>query len=225
MALGKLLSKAAGKAAAKRKRLKATEGTAKSAAGARKSKTRKVKEAEGARKDPITGGSVRAAREVDAGKSGKVTRGKKSDPAKFEPTEMLSKSAKKRIEKMVEIERKQRQGKSTKAEDAFLKAARKQDAEDLRRRNVRISQSTRGKSKKVERTDYIDPETGEIFGNPTKNQLMVAARNARARGMTGREREYRAFLEKEYGVKFYAGGVADSRYANLVTINDRRKKK
>jgi len=212
-------SKAAKKAA------KATEGTAKSAAGARKTKKRKVKETEGARKDPVTGGSVRAARDVDAGRAGRVNVGKKSDPAKFEPTEMLSMSAKKRIQKMVDIERKQRLGTSTKAEDAFLKAARQQDTDDLRRRNVRISQSSSGKPKKKERTDYIDPETGEIFGNPTKNQLMVAARNARARGMTGREREYRAFLEKEYGVKFYAGGIADSRYVNLTTTVDRRKKK
>ena len=224
MAIAKALTTAT-KLAKKVKKKKITEGTAKSAAGARKTKPRKVKEAEGARKDPVTGGSVRAAREVDAGMSGRVNVGKKSDPTKFEPTEMLSMSAKKRIEKAAAIERKQRLGTSTKAEDAFLKAVRQLDAEDLRRRNVRISQSTRGKPKKQERTDYVDPETGEIFGKPTKNQLMVAARNARARGMSAREREYRAFLEKEYGIEFYAGGVVNKRYVNPTTSQDRRKKK
>ena len=39
-------------------------------------KKKKPTEAEGARKDPTTGGSVKAAREVDAGRSGKVNRGK-----------------------------------------------------------------------------------------------------------------------------------------------------
>ena len=193
--------------------------------GVRFSKKKDIKDGMPSREEARIDAELRTARVAKGSRKPSVTVGKKSDPAKFDPTELLSMSAKKRIQKMVDIERKQRLGTSTKAEDNFLKAARRQDAEDLRRRNVRISQATRGKPKKKERTDYIDPETGEIFGNPTKNQLMVAARNARARGMSGREREYRAFLEKEYGVKFYAGGVADSRYANLTTTVDRRKKK
>lgn len=167
---------------------------------------------------------LRTARVAKGSRKPSVTVGKKSDPAKFEPTELLSKSTKERLSKMVKIEKKIREGTATAAEKRFLDAARAQDTEALRRRNVRISQSMRGK-KKAERTDYIDPETGEIFGTPTQKQLEVAARNARARGMTAKEREYRGFLEKEYGVEFYAGGLADKRYVNLVTSIDRRKKK
>jgi hypothetical protein len=43
--------------------------------------------------------------------------------------------------------------------------------------------------------------------------------------MSAKEREYAAFLEKEYGVKFYAGGIADKRYVNVVTSVDNRKKR
>jgi len=226
MAIAKALTTAT-KLAKKVKKKKITEGTAKSAAGARKTKPRKVKEAEGARKDPITGGSVRAAREVDAGMSGRVNVGSKSDPTKLSVTEMLSKSAKERINLAAAIERKKTKGTATKEELAFLTRHYKQEAADLDRRNVKISEGVRAanRKKKPERTDYVDPETGEIFGKPTKNQLMVAARNARARGMSAREREYRAFLEKEYGIEFYAGGVVNKRYVNPTTSQDRRKKK
>jgi hypothetical protein len=61
-------------------------------------------------------------------------------------------------------------------------------------------------------------------------------RNARARNMTGKEREYRAFLEKEYGVDFNKGGkvtksrtgVHDYRMNKgglLLSSVDNRKKK
>jgi hypothetical protein len=138
--------------------------------------------------------------------------------------ESTSKAGRKAGQRKAELQRKVDDGKATKAEKAELKQLRLKDQLDLSRAQQSAGQ-TRKSTTKAERTDYIDPETGEIFGKPTKNQLEAAARNARARGMTAREREYKAFLEKEYGVKFYAGGIADSRYVNLVTTVDRRKKK
>ena len=138
--------------------------------------------------------------------------------------ESTSKAGRKAGQRKAELQRKVDDGKATKAEKAELKQLRLKDQLDLSRAQQSAGQ-TRKSTPKAERTDYIDPETGEIFGKPTKNQLEAAARNARARGMSAREREYKAFLEKEYGVKFYAGGIADSRYVNLVTTVDRRKKK
>lgn len=138
--------------------------------------------------------------------------------------ESTSKAGRKAGQRKAELQRKVDDGKATKAEKAELKQLRLKDQLDLSRAQQSAGQ-TRKSTPKAERTDYIDPETGEIFGKPTKNQLEAAARNARARGMSKQEREYKAFLEKEYGVKFYAGGIADSRYVNLVTTVDRRKKK
>jgi len=139
-------------------------------------------------------------------------------------SESTSKAGRKAGQRKAELQRKVDDGTATKAEKAELKQLRLQDQLDLSRAQQAAGQ-TRKSTPKAERTDYIDPETGEIFGTPTKNQLEAAARNARARGMTAREREYRAMLEEKYGVKFYAGGVADKRYVNLVTITDNRKKK
>jgi len=152
-----------------------------------------------------------------------ITVGKKSGQGNV-VEESTSKAGRKAGQKKAELQRKVDDGTATKAEKAELKAMRLKDQLDLSRAQQSAGQ-TRKATPKAERTDYIDPETGEIFGKPTKNQLEAAARNARARGMSAREREYKAFLEKEYGVKFYAGGIADSRYVNLVTTVDRRKKK
>ena len=164
--------------------------------GVRFSKKKDIKDGMPSREEARIDAELRTARVAKGSRKPSVTVGKKSDPAKFDPTELLSMSAKKRIQKMVDIERKQRLGTSTKAEDAFLKAARQQDTDDLRRRNVRISQSSRGKPKKKERTDYVDPETGEIFGKPTERAIKQAAANFVARGMSQKARSLLAQLEK-----------------------------
>lgn len=149
--------------------------------------------------------------------------------------ESTSKAGRKAGQKKAELQRKVDDGTATKAEKAELKAMRLKDQLDLSRAQQSAGQ-TRKATKKAERTDYIDPETGEIFGKPTKRQLEAAMRNARARNMTGKEREYRAFLEKEYGVDFNKGGqVTKSRTGAhdyrmnkgglLLSSVDNRKKK
>lgn len=202
-----------------------SKGTARVAKAARK----KLKE-----KPTQTTGEMSAAeraieRELASDKVAKgsrsenITVGSKSEVGGV-VAESTSKASRKVAQRKAELQRKVDDGKATKAEKAELKQLRLKDQLDLSRAQQSAGQ-TRKSTPKAERTDYIDPETGEIFGNPTKNQLEVAARNARARGMSAREREYRAMLEEKYGVKFYAGGIADSRYVNLVTTIDRRKKK
>jgi hypothetical protein len=204
---------------------KALRGTTRLAASIRKQagKKRKTMEPEGARLDPETGGSVRAAREVESGQAGEVTRGKASTMGGV-VAESTSKGAKKAAATKAALQRKVDNGTATKAEKEQLKAMRLKDQLDLSRAQQAAGQ-TRKARKPEGRTDFIDPETGEIFGKPTQKQLEAAARNARARGMTAKEREYAAFLEKEYGVKFYAGGVANKKYVNLVTSVDNRKKR
>ena len=53
------------------------------------------------------------------------------------------------------------------------------------------------RAKGEKRTDYVDPETGEIFGKPTERQIKQAATNLRARGKTSVARELDAFLEEQ----------------------------
>lgn len=204
---------------------KIAKGTARVAKAARK----KLKE-----KPTQTTGEMSAAeraieRELATSKVAKgsraenITVGSKSEVGGV-VAESATKSSRAMAKRKADLQRKVDDGNATAAEKKELKALRLKDQLDLSRAQQTAGQ-TRKSTPKAERTDYIDPETGEIFGNPTKNQLEVAARNARARGMSAREREYRAMLEEKYGVKFYAGGIADKRYVNLVTITDNRKKR
>lgn len=202
-----------------------SKGTARVAKAARRQKPKKSTQ--------TTGEMSAAERAIERElASDKVAKGSRSENitvgSKSEVGGVVAESATKGsravAKRKAELQRKVDDGNATAAEKKELKALRIKDQLDLSRAQQTAGQ-TRKAAKKAERTDYIDPETGEIFGTPTQKQVEAAARNARARGMTGREREYRAFLEKEYGVKFYAGGIADKRYVNLVTITDNRKKK
>ena len=210
---------------------KAAEEAAERAAKKSKKPTKKPQrggkqpELEGARANPETGGSDKVARDVEGGGAGKVTASK--EPGFLQQQRTPGSRAVAKVK--ADLQRKVTDGTATKAERAELRALRIKDELDLSRQQQASGQTAKAnraaRTKAAERTDYIDPETGEIFGKPTKHQVEAAARNARARGMTAKEREYAAFLEKEYGVKFYAGGLADSKYANLVTSVDNRKKK
>jgi hypothetical protein len=215
---------------------KALKGTTRLAASIRRQadKKRKTMEPEGARLDPETGRSVRAAREVESGQAGEVTRGKLSTTGGV-VAESTSKGAKKAAATKATLQRKVDNGTATKAEKEQLKAMRRKDQLDLSRAQQAAGQ-TRKARKPEGRTDYIDPESGEIFGKPTKRQLEAAMRNARARNMKPREREYRAFLEKEYGVDFNKGGKVTKRATGahdyrmnkgglLLSSVDNRKKK
>lgn len=225
MALTKLLRQAT---KGTRAAVKAAEEAAERAAKKKKKTAPKPKrggkqtELEGARANPETGGSDKVARDVEGGGAGKVTASKEPGFLQQQRTPGSRAVAKTKAD----LQRKVDNGTATKAERAELRALRIKDELDLSRQQQAAGQTAKAnRAKAPARTDYIDPETGEIFGKPTKRQVEAAARNARARGMTAREREYAAFLEKEYGVKFYAGGIADKRYANVVTSVDNRKKK
>jgi hypothetical protein len=190
---------------------KAAKGTARLAAAIRKQagKKKKVLETEGARIDPETGGRVSAARQVESGQAGQVTRGKKSTVGGV-VAESTSKGTKARAQTMVALEKKIKAGNATDAEKKRYRTMVIKDELDLSRAQQAAGQ-TRKAQKPAGRTDYVDPESGEIVGKPTKRQVEAAMRNARARNMKPREREYRAFLEKEYGVDFNKGGKVTKR--------------
>lgn len=205
-----ILSKAV-KAAAKRASKKEKEAAKKAAKNKKPIKKGKQPELEGARANPETQGSDRVARDVESGGAGKVTATK--GPGFLQEQRTASSRAAAKVK--ADLSKKVREGTATKAEKAELRAIRMKDELDLSRAQQAAGQTAKAnraaKAKAAQRTDYVDPETGEIIGTPTKNQLQAAARNARARGMTAREREYRAFLEKEYGADFNKGGMSRKR--------------
>ena len=183
-----ILSKAV-KAAAKRASKKEKEAAKKAAKNKKPIKKGKQTELEGARANPETQGSDRVARDVESGGAGKVTATK--GPGFLQEQRTASSRAAAKVK--ADLSKKVREGTATKAEKAELRAIRMKDELDLSRAQQAAGQTAKAnraaKAKAAQRTDYVDPETGEIIGTPTKNQLQAAARNARARGMTARERE------------------------------------
>jgi len=201
-----ILSKAV-KAAAKRASKKEKEAAKKAAKNKKPAKKGKQTELEGARANPETQGSDRVARDVEAGRAGKVTATK--GPGFLQQQRTASSRAVAKVK--ADLQRKVDDGTATKAERAELRALRIKDELDTSRAQQAAGQTAKAnraaRAKAAQRTDYVDPESGEIVGKPTKRQVEAAMRNARARNMKPREREYRAFLEKEYGVDFNKGGA------------------
>ena len=151
---------------------------------------------EGMGLDPDTGRSRRAGQDVDQGKAGKVTQAKSKN---FVESQM-TRAGLKRAKTKVSLEDKVKAGDATKADKAKLKKMRAADAEATRRQ-----QSGRRGKVKLEKGDYVNTKTGEIISDPksladlpggrdlyvkdpTPPRLEAIKRNARARGMTGRER-------------------------------------
>ena len=171
----------------------------------------KQTELEGARANPETGGSDKVARDVEGGGAGKVTASK--EPGFLQQQRTPSSRAVAKIK--ADLQRKVDDGTATKAERAELRALRIKDELDTSRAQQAAGQTAKSnraaRAAAAKRTDYVDPESGEIVGKPTKRQVEAAMRNARARNMKPREREYRAFLEKEYGVDFNKGGKVTKR--------------
>ena len=173
----KLVGKTTKKATAKSKAAKRKAPSAATQKGVKFAKNKDIQLGMPNKAEEQISRELATARVAKGSRAEKITVGRKSDPAKFDPTELLSMSAKKRISKMVEIEKKIREGTATAAEKKFLTEARKMDAEALRRRNVNISKSTRGK-KKAEPDNFMialraAKETGELvpeFETLTKNQ-------------------------------------------------------
>ena len=213
-----------------------SKGTARVAKAARKQKPKKSTQTTG----EMSAAERAIERELATDKVAKgsrsenITVGSKSEVGGV-VAESATKGSRAMAKRKAELQRKVDDGTATAAEKKELKALRLKDQLDLSRAQQTAGQ-TRKARKTEARTDYIDPETGEIFGKPTKRQLEAAMRNARARNMTSKEREYRAFLEKEYGVDFNKGGqVTKSRTGPhdyrmnkgglLLSSVDNRKKK
>jgi len=194
----------------------------------------KVTELEGARANPKTGGSDKVAKDIESGKAGKVT--STAEPGFLQEQKTATSRAIAKLK--VDLQEKVDKGTATKAEKQALRELRVKDQLDTSRAQQAAGQTAKANRKAradaAKRTDYVDPESGEIVGKPTKRQIEAAMRNARARNMTSREREYRAFLEKEYGANFNKGGMSikkaigpnDYRKGGMVlsTIDNRRNK-
>jgi len=230
----KATSKAA-KKVAKRKSPKATEGTAEEARKARKRKPSKSIEYEAGRRDPESGGSVAAAKDVETGKAGKVTRGSASVNNFIKDQMALSKGMKKRDEQDAAFYKAIREA-ETEADKKALKKAHqdvrneraKVDKEQSERTARKISASTRGKKKAPARTDYVDPETGEIFGKPTPRQVEQAIRNAKARGQTkiarSIEAKYNEIRLKEGKTEFGESKVGPRKKGSTPSMKGRMAK-
>ena len=161
------------------------------------------------------GGSVKATR-ASGTRGEKVTVGKQSytnfindQMAIFRnKPDRASRIRRKLLDKIVEAEKagdtaavKKLRAAADKIENAEIK---KGEAK-VRATGRKISASTKGKSKKQKRTDYVDPETGEIFGNPTEPQIKQAISNLKARGKTKEARKLDAKLEEN---RIRAGDLA-----------------
>jgi|TARA_R100001460_G_scaffold74349_1_gene115425 hypothetical protein len=151
---------------------------------------------EGMGLDAETGGSRRAAQDVDQGKAGKVT----ATPGKNFVQSQITKARVSEAKQKVSLQGKVDRGTATASEKAKLKKLKKADTEATGRQQ----RGQRGKVK-LEKGDYVNTKTGEIVSDPksladlpggrdlyvkdpTPPRLEAIKRNARARGMTGRER-------------------------------------
>jgi len=158
---------------------------------------------EGMGLDPETGGSVKAGRDVDLGRAGKVTmtRGKNFVQSQINKARVAEGKEK------VSLQGKVDRGTATAKEKAKLKKLRKADKDAT----IRQQSGKRGKVK-LEKGDYVNTKTGEVITNPeslkdlpggrdlyvkdpTPPRLEAIKRNAKARGMTGREREMKGLRE------------------------------
>ena len=152
---------------------------------------------EGMGLDAESGGSRRAAQDVDQGKAGTVTQAKGKN---FVESQM-TKTGLKRAKKKVALADKVKKGDATESDKAALKKLKRSDAEATRRQ-----QGGRRSKVKLEKGDYVNTQTGEVITDPkslsdlkggrnmyvkdpTPPRMAAIKRNAEARGMTKRERE------------------------------------
>jgi len=209
-AIVKGVSKLAGKSSKSKKGLTKAELKEKTKGKATQKNVRfkkKYEVQEGAGLASEGGGSVKATR-ASGTRGEKVTVGSKSytnfitdQMAMFRgKPDRASVIRRKLLDKIVEAEQagdtaavKKLRAAANKMEDAEIK---KGEAK-VRATGRKISASTSGKPKGEKRTDYVDPETGEIFGKPTERQIKQAATNLRARGKTNAARELDALLEEQ----------------------------
>ena len=157
-----------------------------------------------------SGSTGNAERDIEEGKAGEVTSGRKSEPS-FADMETSSKGRTARNERVATLETKETKGTITKTEKAELTrldklssdsnkksttAAAIQNSSNARKgKGVTLSDGVgTKKTKKVgevkkqpsgemigDTTNGINRVTGEIFGNPTNNQIDMAMRDVKAR--------------------------------------------
>jgi len=187
-------------------------------------KKKKPTEAEGARLDPVTKGSVKASREVDAGKSGKVNRGK----SRSFTQEMENASSRKRAKEFTRIERKAKADRTTEEKTFYAKYLREEAKRKLRA-DMASSNTQRAKNKKrseqmdpagrkrerITTDDAGNPVTGEITGKTTSKRAELLARNQEVRDRISkdraRQRKGRSILQKKIKSKMAYGGVANKK--------------
>ena len=166
---------------------------------------------EGASRDPVTGGSVRAARKGDTGKvsTGSGQKGLTEGTATGSGWK-ASRGRQGRVKRKTQLEVKKQRGTITAAEQTELtrlrKSMAKSDAEATARqgrkdvkgqqRAIEQGKKRRGKPKTSD-ADHMK-QTGEIREgyNPTPREIQVAITNAQSRKETGKVRRLRAMLEE-----------------------------
>jgi len=162
------------------------KGTARVAKAARKQKPKKKTEttAEASRAEQQIERELRTADVARGSRKPSVTVGSKSEAGGV-VEESTSKGAKARAKEIVRLQTLVRQGEATKADKAKLKRMQDKDTEDLQRRNVRISQSLRGRKKEVDnfavalRKAKETGELGEEFDKLTKKQQDAIIRSVK----------------------------------------------
>jgi len=167
-----------------------------------------------------------------------VTVGKKSEQGGV-VAESTSKGAKARARRKVELEKKKDK---TEEEKAELKRMQRKDIEDLRTRNIRISQTSRGRIKEKDNFSVAlkaANETGELvseFDTLTKNQQNRILNSARRKLEEGdptenNKRMLRKVLSKmtAYDTSMNKGGAVKNRtgshdFGMVISVMDRRRK-
>ena len=185
-------------------------------------KKKKPTEVEGSRKDPTTGGSVKAAREVDAGRSGKVNRGK----SRSFTEEMQNASSRKRAKEFVRIKRKDASDR-TAAEKKFLVDYRRTELNRSMKAASESSKTQRAKNKgrselldpagrkreRITTDDAGDPVTGEFTEKTTSKRAELLARNQEVRDRIAadeaKKKRGRAALRDKSKMAY--GGVANKK--------------
>ena len=185
---------------------------------------------EGMGLDAITGGSIRAAVDVDKGKAGKVTRSPEPGFLQQQRTEGGRKRARRRVEA---------EGKARAGDKDAQKTVERMEKEDLlatARARAKASATSRGRKKEVD--DFavaINRKTGEIneaaFNRLTKNQQNALLRDINARFEGPRLRRIKAQIDElmlkegrgkagETGVGARSGGPKGMRGATERNIKD-----
>ena len=163
-----------------------SKGTARVAKAARRQRPKKKTEttAEASAAEQQIERELRTADVARGSRKPSVTVGSKSEVGGV-VEESTSKGAKARAKEIVRLKTLVRQGKATKADKAKLKRMQNKDTEDLQRRNVRISQSLRGRKKEVDnfavalRKAKETGELGEEFDKLTKKQQDAIIRSVK----------------------------------------------